>query len=302
MKNNNVKGIVFSLFGGIFWGLAGACGQYITHNCECSAGWMCCYKMLAAGFIMLVAAFVRDRKHFFDIFKNKKDFISLIIFALCGMMLCQYTFFLTIEMSNSATASALQYLCPILILIYTCFKEKEKPELKKVICVLMAFFGVLTLVTHLKLNSLVLSPKVVACGLFSALFYAMLSLQPKGIIKKYSVLLMNGYGLFLAGIFMLPVARPWKENVNLGVGGIIAFAFVVFGGTILANAIYQAGVKSIGAQKANLYACVEPIATLVFSVIWLKSKFTPMDLLGFACIIAAVIWLSLPTEKKGRLV
>lgn len=294
MRSNSTKGITAALLGGIFWGLAGVSGQCLTQNVGCSAEWTCCCKMLIAGFVMLVAAFIQHRKHFLDIFKNKKDCIQLIIFAICGMMLCQYTFFKTVEMSNSATAVTLQYLCPILILIYTSWKEKERPQPRKVICILLAFFGVVTLVTHLKINSLALSPRVVICGFLSAVTYAIYSVQPKGIIEKYGVLLMNGYALFLGGLFMIPIVKPWNETVNLGFEGCIAFVLIVFGGTLFANLIYQTGVKDIGPQKANLIACVEPISVVVVSALWLKNRFLPTDLLGFVCIITAVICLSVP--------
>ena len=56
------------------------------------------------------------------------------------------------------------------------------------------------------------------------------------------------------------------------------------------------GVRRIGPEQANLYACVEPLSATLFAVIWLKSNIQPMDLLGFACILLAVTLLSLRRE------
>ncbi|MCD7866049.1 MAG: DMT family transporter [Clostridiales bacterium] len=228
MKNDSVAGTVFSLLGGVFWGLGGMSGQYLTQNGICSAEWICCCKMLTAGLVMLLAASFHGRKHFFDVFKNKKDCVQILVFALFGMLLCQYTFFKTVALSNSATASTLQYLCPILILIYTCRREQKRPEPKEIFCVMLAFFGVMTLVTHLKADALALSPGVVACGLASAVFYAMYTVQPKGIIRTYGVLLMNGWGLLLGGLMMLPLAKPWRETVQPGISGLVALLLIFF--------------------------------------------------------------------------
>ena len=44
--------------------------------------------------------------------KEKADLLRLLIFAFCGISLCQFTYFMAIEASNAGTATVLQYLSP----------------------------------------------------------------------------------------------------------------------------------------------------------------------------------------------
>ena len=79
------------------------------------------------------------------------------------------------------------------------------------------------------------------------------------------------------------------------VGGFFA---VVFLGTIVAFSLYMEGIKRIGPTKASLIACVEPISATVISILWLKTSFEFLDILGIAMILLAVCLLSFPMNKK----
>lgn len=59
-----------------------------------------------------------QRKRNFDIWKNKKDAKDMLLFSLIGMLFMQYGYFLAIGHSNAATATVLQYLAPVMIVIY----------------------------------------------------------------------------------------------------------------------------------------------------------------------------------------
>ena len=41
-----------------------------------------------------------------------------------------------------------------------------------------------------------------------------------------------------------------------------------------------------------MISCMEPLSATIISAIWLKNKFMPIDLLGFALIIITVLMLS----------
>jgi drug/metabolite transporter (DMT)-like permease len=58
-----------------------------------------------------------------------------------------------------------------------------------------------------------------------------------------------------------------------------------------------AGVKIIGPTKASLISCFEPLATIVFTVLFLGTVLLPVDYAGMACIMITVVML---TVKKNR--
>ena len=81
--------------------------------------------------------------------------------------------------------------------------------------------------------------------------------------------------------------------------GVIAALVGVIGlGSIGGFSLYMHGVKLIGPGRASLYSCVEPIAATLLSAVWLKVPFVTIDLVGFACIIAAIMLLGFLDLKK----
>ena len=68
--------------------------------------------------IILGCLIIKKKETAFDLFKEKKDVISILIFSLVGIICLQFSFFKAIETSNAATATILQYLSPIFIVIY----------------------------------------------------------------------------------------------------------------------------------------------------------------------------------------
>ena len=69
-----------------------------------------------------------QRKRNFDIWKNKKDAKDMLLFSLIGMLFMQYGYFLAIGHSNAATATVLQYLAPVMIVIYVSIRYHKMPS------------------------------------------------------------------------------------------------------------------------------------------------------------------------------
>lgn len=163
MKNGKVKGIVLTLVGGIFWGVGGSCGQYLFENKEVNSGLLVPIRLFAAGLLILVLQLIRKEK-IFDIWKEKRDAAETLLFALFGMMLCQYSYFTTIQYSNAGTATVLQYTGPAMILVYLCVKAKRWPKAYEIAALIFSCGGVFVLATHGDLSSLALPPEALFLG------------------------------------------------------------------------------------------------------------------------------------------
>ena len=78
-------------------------------------------RLTMAGLTMLLYYIFKERGAAFRIWKKGRDAAEVMIYGIAGLMLCQYTYFVTIELSNAGTATVIQYLSPVLIicLLYT---------------------------------------------------------------------------------------------------------------------------------------------------------------------------------------
>ena len=133
-----VAGTIMTITGGTLWGVSGVCGQFLFQNKDVTASWLVPVRLMMAGIFMLCFYIWKDKKKAFAIWQKKENRWSILIYGLAGMMLCQYSYFQTIEWSNAGTATVIQYLGPALIVVWVCLQTRHIPERKEIIGVLLA--------------------------------------------------------------------------------------------------------------------------------------------------------------------
>lgn len=299
-KKGTIIGTFLTIAGGILWGISGVCGQFLFQNKDVTASWLVPLRLVTAGFLLLCYYLIRDKGKAFDIWKTKRNRIDIIIYGLAGMMLCQYSYFQTIEWSNAGTATVIQYLGPALIVVWVCLQTKRLPEKKEVLGVILAVTGIFLIATHGNPTSLALSQKALIMGLISAVSVVIYTVKPARMQAEFDTPLILAWGMLIGGTALTIAFRPWNNKVIFDGETFTALTFIILFGTMAGFSMYMTGVKMIGSVKASLYSCVEPVASMVLTAVWMKVSFTTPDLIGTAFVIATIIILALPSPlKKG---
>ena len=299
-KKGTIIGTFLTIAGGILWGISGVCGQFLFQSKDVTSSWLVPLRLVTAGFLLLCYYLIRDKGKAFDIWKTKRNRIDIIIYGLAGMMLCQYSYFQTIEWSNAGTATVIQYLGPALIVVWVCLQTKRLPEKKEVLGVILAVTGIFLIATHGNPTTLALSQKALIMGLISAVSVVIYTVKPARMQAEFDTPLVLAWGMLIGGTALTIAFRPWNNKVIFDGETFTALAFIILFGTMAGFSMYMTGVKMIGSVKASLYSCVEPVASMVLTAVWMKVSFTTPDLIGTAFVIATIIILALPSPlKKG---
>jgi len=299
-QKKKITGILITLLGGIFWGLSGACGQYLFQYKDASAKWLVPIRLVIAGFVMLAYFLIKDRKTALSVWKTKRNAIDVIVYGLAGLMLCQYMYFSTIELSNAGTATVLQYVAPVMIMIVVCFMEKKLPKIVEIISIICALAGVFLIATHGNIHQLVISKETLLFGMISAVTVVIYNLQPKNLMKQFSTPLLLAWGMSIGGCVLFLLFKPWEYSPIIDFGAILAMTAIILFGTIISFSFYMMGVKLIGPTHASLYACIEPVAAAILASVWLKAPFTMIDMVGFVFIISTIFILTLSEKKEAK--
>lgn len=297
MKNRSLSGIIFAITGGIFWGFSGTCGEFIFKHYEVNENWLCSVRILAAGLILVAISFIKYRTQLLALFKCRRDLLRTLLFGVLGLLLSQYCYLAAISASNAGTATVLQYLGPVMIMIVTCFSGRRLPRLNEFLALVLAVGGTFLIATHGDISTLSINPKALIFGLLSALGLVFYTMLPSKIIPKYGTIPVLGCGMTASAVPLLFIVRPYNYEVSLDPAGFAAIAGLVLVGTVLAYTVYLMGVDRAGTVKASVACSIEPVAAAVFSALWIGSSFTSEDVIGFAAIISAVIILSLSKKK-----
>ncbi len=282
----------------LLWGVSGVLGQFLFEQRGINVEWLITIRLLISGFYLLIFA-KYTKKYIFNIWKDKKDVLQLLIFSIIGMLGMQYTYFAAIKHSNAATATVLQYFGPIIIAVYLAIKHKSLPNKSELFAITLAIIGVFLLVTHGSFKNLSISGLALFLGLASAATLAVYSIQPRNLLKKYSSSVIVGWGMLVGGICFSFVKAPWNIEGNWDSQTYVSVAFIIILGTLVAFYSYLNATKIIGAQKTSLLASSEPLVAVILAVLWLKTPFKGVDWIGSLCIISTIIILSRNKQKKA---
>ncbi len=294
MKKN--LGALITIAAGILWGFSGACGQYIFERFPIEPAHLTSIRMLSAGVILCCIGFVTDKKNMLGIWKVKTDYIKLIIVAVFGIMASQLTYMTAISYTNSGTATILQYIGPVLVMIASCAMQKRLPTARESLAIFLVIIGTFFIATHGNISNMIINTSGLIWGLLAAVALALYTLIPGNITKQYSSITITGYGMLLGGIVLAVLSQAWKVQLSSDFRFIAAFAGIVIFGTVLTFTLYLKGITMVGPVTASMLASVEPVSAAAFMIVWLKVPFHYMDLIGFSCILITIFLLT----KKER--
>ena len=312
MRNSASRGLLLAFVGALLWGVSGTAMQFLFAMRHVSAEWMVTARMLVSGVLLLGLCAVRYPRTVLAVWRDATSVKSLLLFALLGMISVQYTYFAAIRASNAATATVLQYTGPVMIAAWYAFRERRLPGRFETLSIVLAIAGTWLLVTHGDPSSLSVSPAALFWGLASAVAFAVYSIQPLSLMRRYPAPVVLGWAMLIGGIAFSFVRAPWDIEGQWDAPAVSAAAFAILGGTLVAFLVYIQATKLIGARRASLTASAEPLSATLISVAWLHVPFGLFDIAGTACIIATIVLLTLkrpaeapaelasPAEKKKR--
>lgn len=295
-----LKGMLFTAAGGIGWGISGVCGQYLFMEYNTDTSWLTSIRMLFSGLLLLAMAVPLGEKKIFAVFKDRKNVVLLILFAIAGLLLCQYTFLAAIKYSNSGTATVLQSLNVVIMAVVVSFASYTKMSRWQIIAIALAISGTYLIVTNGNPGRLVISPKGLTFGIFSAIGVVSYTLLSQKLIKEWSNTLITGWGMLIGGMAMSTVTRAWIVPDNLDQKALLVIAVIVVIGTAGGFSLFLEGVKYIGPVKGTLIACLEPATATALSALCLGTHFGVGEIIGFCAIMATVFISTKANSEKVK--
>lgn len=263
-------GTGMTLLGGAMWGMNSTVAKLLMRDYQLDPIWLSCVRALFASLIFLVG--------------------SAITTLLC-VLLVQVSYLMTIDWTNSGTATVLQTLNLIFVLAWVCLRGKRLPLKRELVGVLLAFTGTFLIATGGNFASLSLPWQGLAWGLVDAVSTAAMSILPVVLMLKWGNMTINGITFLMSGLILCPFAQPWANIPALDARGVLLLLYTIVCGTFLAFWLYMAGVMRVGAVRATMLGTSEPVMATITAVAWAGETFTFTDLTGFAMIIIIMVFL-----------
>lgn len=283
-----VKGYCMTLLGGLLWSVGGACGQVMFRSCGVTSSWLVPIRLFIGGLITLAVAAIAGNKPL-EVLRHKEAWPSLLVFSLLGSALCQYSYYSSVQYANVAFATVISYCSPVVILLWTAIATRKKPRPYELCSVALVVLGAFTCVTHFDLTTLAVPVKGAVWGLISAVCFAFYTVSPRKLMQKYHVLTITGWGMTIGGVVMLLFFRPWHiQGVQFSGKLFLLMTCVIILGTVLSFSLFQSGCSIVGSLVGSVLSSVEPIGSVIISVLFLNTTFSWLDLLGFFLILVTI--------------
>ena len=298
MEEKQWIGMGLAIMGALFWGLSGTSVQFLENAKHLNVEWLLEARLLVAGLLTILLAYIQDGIRIFDIFKHPKDFGKLLIFGLLGIALAQYSYFKAIAISGVGVATVLQYVAPTLLIIYLFLRYFKKPTPAEFCCVLLALTGTICIVSQEGLDISTINGDALFWGLISAASICVYTLQPIELLKKYSTTSIVGFAMFICGILSLAMFQQIDaEAIWDGMTWLGLFTIIILGTVVSFNA-YIEGVRRIGAIQGSILSSLEPISAALFGWALLGNAFTLVGIFGMFCIIATVFIIAWDRQRQ----
>ncbi|MEJ8547877.1 DMT family transporter [Brevibacillus borstelensis] len=297
-----VRGFTMVIVAAILWGVSGTVAQSLMQHYQFQTDWLVASRLLASGLLLLAfSLFGPHRQNVWRLLFSGRDFVRLLLFAIAGMLAVQYTYFASIEAGNAATATLLQYLGPVFLVVYLVVRNRQMPSAAQVAALLLALVGTYLLITGGNPGKLTISAAAVVWGLASALALAFYTMYPKPLLGRWGSTVVLGWAMLIGGIGLCLAKQPWQATEMIwSAQSISAVVFIILFGTLIPFYLYVDSLNYIRPTETSLLACAEPLSAVITAVVWLDVPFGMFEWLGGLCIIGTIFALSRHREKAKQ--
>lgn len=297
-QKNIFKGTIYSLLSGLIWGICGIFGEYFFSHYQVSSGWITSMRLLVAGGFVIVLSSLKLRSQLFEIWKNRNNYLPFLAYAILGIFSVQFFFYLCVEYSNATTATILQFISPVFILLYNRIIYKKKASKKAIFYVLTAMIGVFLMATKGDLSKLSITPLALLTGLLSALGVMFNVILPQRFAKKYGFVPTVGWGMIIAGLFSNFLYPVYKISFQVDAISICICLTIAFLGTAFAFFLSMKAVSLVSPLVVSVVSASEPLSSAILSVLFLGMVLDGFLVLAMILIIVPMVFLSIEESKS----
>ncbi len=213
------------------------------------------------------------------------------LLGITGIAIYNICFFLASKHAPVIKSSLFIAANPMLIMLLSGFLLKETISKRNVAGLLLAFAGVVTIITEGELMIFLrfqFEPiDFVLLGAVST--WALYSVIGRVVLRKFSSIVSTTYAVGFGTFFLLPfllLESPWENIATSTLSAWLAIAHMSVFVTVIGFILYYYGIQKIGAAKASIFINVMPVSAVIMATLFLGETLT------FATVIGALFVLS----------
>ena len=237
---------------------------------------------------------IKEMKHY-----RIKDCLTMAGLGFLGLFMYSALYYYGIAELGSQEACILNYLWPMMIVIFACIILKERITVKKIIAMLISFAGIVVLTlgsggvsSGNRLFGIIACVTAAVCyGLFSVL-------NKKHSLNQNVTMMWIWFTTAVCSLVLSLIFENWQPIAGVQWLGIAWLGIVVNAVAYLLWAIALKGASD-SAKIANL-AYLVPFISIIISWLVLKEQITINAVLALVLIIGGILIQSISLKRDGN--
>ena len=246
--------------------------------------------------IMLLLT-LRKEKPDAEAIKRNRWWLLLSSTLMCCNWICQFEAY---KYTTIATSTLCYYMQPVFYILAGAVILKERLTAKKLLCVAVAFCGMILVSGVIQTGLHISELKGVIFGVTGGFFYAMVVLINK-YMKDISPVNTTIMQLALVSVIMLPysAATGAFSEVNITVTGIICLLILGVLHTGIGYIFYFDAVNKLPTQTVGILSYLDPVEAVLLSAFFLREPIGINTVIGAVMILGAAAVSELTFDKKA---
>ncbi|MDI6804078.1 MAG: DMT family transporter [Bacteroidota bacterium] len=290
----SLKGYILILGGTIFWGVSATFAKFLFAR-QLEPLILVQTRITFSAVLMLVY-FILFKPKFLKI--KKSDFYMFALVGIVGIAMSNFTYYFTIQEISVSTAILIQYMAPLLVIIYAAVTKEEVLGWVKITAAAISIGGIYLTVSGKDFSLANVSQIGLITGAASAFCWAFTNVYLRHVLKHYSVWTILVYSFIAGSIFWLFINPPWNlYSANYSAETWMTFIGFAIVSVLIPHTLYFNGLRYITASRAIITGTFEPIVAITASFILLDAFLTPIQIFGAALVITAIVILQIKKEE-----
>ncbi|MBT2513789.1 DMT family transporter [Arthrobacter sp. ISL-30] len=298
------SGLGIALFSSAVFGMSGSFGKALLE-----AGWTpgsaVAARLTGAALILAIPAVLALRGRWHQL---KDNWLTIALFGLIGVAACQLFFFNAVARLSVGVALLLEYLAPVLIVLWLWLASRRRPRILTIAGTLLSLGGlvlVLDLTGSVKVDFIGVLWGMAAAVCLAIYFFITakendtlppIVLASCGLMVGAAVMWLVAVTGLLPMAFTVADARlgPWVAPWWVSLAGLVIMS------TVLS---YVAGVmaaRALGSKVASFVSLTEVLFAVVWAWLLLGELPGTIQLLGGVLIVAGVVLVRVDELRAAR--
>ena len=217
-----------------------------------------------------------------------KDYLQIALIGLLGTFLYNLFLYLGISKMQASQAFIINYLWPIMTVIFACVILKEQMTFRKMIAIFLSFIGVIIVTSNGDLLNIEKNTIIGAlCCIIAAISYGLFSvLNKQKNYNKYLSMMLFYMVSFIISLLYILFSKEWfVPQVNQLIGLLWIGVFT----SATAFTSWAIALEKGETAKISNLAYITPFLSLIWTGLILKEKISIYAIVGLVVIVLGIL-------------